>query len=103
MEGEPGDQITPIATAERTIMTTDTKADEPPFKIKIDKVKYEAPAKEMTGRELRDLVTPAIPETRDLWEELPGDDDRKIADDYKAEIWNDKIFYTSPSKINPGV
>lgn len=78
------------------------KSDKPPYRIQIDKKDYEAPSKEMTGREIRDLVSPPIPETRELWEELPDDDDRKVGDEYVAEMWNGKIFYTSPRKINNG-
>ncbi len=80
----------------------ENNSDNGPYKIKIDKTRYEVSEKELTGRKLRDLVVPPIPEDRDLFEELPNDDDRKVTDEYVVEIYDGKVFYTAPGRINPG-
>jgi hypothetical protein len=71
-------------------------SDQPPFRIRLDSVDYEIGVRELTGREVRDLPTPPISPHDDLFEELPGGDDRLVTLEYEAEIYTGKVFYTSP-------
>ncbi len=80
--------------------------DKPPkpknFNIQIDRVHYTVDKAEMTGAELRQVPQPAIGADRDLFEVVPGHQDRKIGDTDTVEISNGKRFFTAPSHINPG-
>jgi len=71
--------------------------------IFIDEVKYDAPALEMTGAELRGLPQPPIGPDRDLWLEAPGpSDDVLIRPEQTYEVKPGSKYYTAPSTINPG-
>lgn len=70
--------------------------------IKIDRVEYETTSTELTGTQLRQLATPDIGADRDLFEVVPGQPDRKVADTDTVEISNGKRFFTAPAHINPG-
>jgi hypothetical protein len=71
--------------------------------IFIDDVKFDAPAPQMSGAEIRDLPKPAIPENRDLWLEVPGPkDDVLIRAEKTYEVKPGSHYYTAPSTINPG-
>jgi hypothetical protein len=72
------------------------------FQIQIDRVHYEVAANEMTGAELRRVPNPDIGADRDLFEVIPGQADRKLADADVVEIRNGKRFFTAPAQINPG-
>jgi hypothetical protein len=72
-------------------------SDQPPFRIRLDSQDFEVDVRELTGREIRDLPSPAIPPSDELFEELPNGDDRPIGLEYEAEIYSGKVFYTSPS------
>lgn len=72
------------------------------FKIRIDRVQYEVGDAELTGGQLRQLPMPPIGADRDLFEVLPGQSDRKVADTDVVEISNGKRFFTAPAHINPG-
>lgn len=72
------------------------------FKIQIDRVHYEVAESEMTGAEIRSVPAPPIGAERDLFEVVPGQPDRKIADGDVVEIRNGKRFFTAPGQINPG-
>lgn len=72
------------------------------FQIQIDRVHYTVTQAEMTGSELRQLVSPPIGPDRDLFEVVPGHPDKKIADDQTVEIRNGLRFFTAPAHINPG-
>jgi hypothetical protein len=71
--------------------------------IFIDQVKFDAPAGEMTGAALRNLPKPPVPDSRDLWLEVPGPkDDVLIRPDKTYEVKPGAHYYTAPSTINPG-
>lgn len=72
------------------------------FKIQIDRVHYDVPAAQMTGEQLRQVPPTPIPETRDLYEVRPGEQDRLIGDQDVVEIRNGLRFFTAPHHINPG-
>ncbi|CAN5429310.1 hypothetical protein BH09ACT10_BH09ACT10_20820 [soil metagenome] len=57
-------------------------ADKKPkeFHIKIDRVEYKVTQYELTGAQLRQLPKPPIGPDRDLFEVVPGKQDRKISD-----------------------
>ena len=75
---------------------------EPKFQIQIDRVHYTVTQAEMTGVELRQVPDPPIGLERDLFEVVPGDQDRKIEDDDVVQIHNGQRFFTAPKQINPG-
>lgn len=70
--------------------------------IVIDKERVRAPGTEMTGAEIRKLVDPPIPSDRDLWLDVDGDLDRKIADDETVTLEPQMAFFSVPREINPG-
>jgi hypothetical protein len=72
------------------------------FKIQIDRVHYDVSIGEMTGDQLRHVPPTPIPETRDLYEVRPGEQDRLIGDKDVVEIRNGLRFFTAPHHINPG-
>jgi hypothetical protein len=72
------------------------------FHIQIDRKPYTVTKSEMKGAELRLVPTPPVAPDRDLFEVVPGQDDRKLADTDVVEIRNGKRFFTAPSQINPG-
>lgn len=72
------------------------------FHIKIDRVQYTVTQHELTGSQLRQLPTPPIGADRDLFEVVPGKQDRKILDADVVEIVNGKRLFTAPAHINPG-
>ena len=85
---------------------SDTQIHEEPhnesFKIQIDRRHYTITEKERTGLQLRNLEEPPIKADRDLFEVLPDGLDRKVENDYVAEIYTGKRFFTAPNHINPG-
>lgn len=83
-------------------MATD-KPKEPKFQIQIDRAHYEVSQAEMSGAELRRVPDPDIGPERDLFEVIPGQPDRKLADVDVVEIRNGKRFFTAPGQINPGI
>jgi hypothetical protein len=71
--------------------------------IFIDDVKYDAPALQMTGAELRALPNPPIGPDRDLWLETPGpSDDILIRPELTYDVKPGSKYYPAPSTINPG-
>ena len=70
--------------------------------IKIDRTHYEVPKGAMTGAQLRALPDPDVPADRDLWEERPGDRDRKVDANDRVEVREGMKFFTAPNTINPG-
>lgn len=71
--------------------------------IHIDRKEYKAPSDDMTGAQIRALVDPPIGPDRDLWLEVPGGDDEKIADDQVVELRSGMHFFTAPATITPGL
>jgi len=68
--------------------------DQPPYRIRLNSVDYDVTATELSGRQLRELPTPPIPHSDDLFEELPDGSDRQIDNDYKVEMYTGKVLYT---------
>jgi hypothetical protein len=72
------------------------------FQIQIDRVHYKVTQHEMTGAQLRAVPTPPIGSDRDLFEVVPGAQDRKIEDNALVELRPGTRFFTAPGHINPG-
>jgi Multiubiquitin len=70
--------------------------------IHMDKQTFEVHQVSMTGTQLRSLPTPPIGNDRNLWLEVPGGNDEKIADDQVVQLHNGQHFFTTPTEINPG-
>lgn len=78
------------------------EAHEPDFRIQIDRTHYTVHQKEMTGAQLRQVPTPPISADRDLYEVVPGQQDRLIEDSTIVGIKDGLRFFTAPHHINPG-
>ncbi len=72
------------------------------FQIQIDRVHYTVTKEKMTGAELRHVPPTPIGPDRDLFQVVPGGQDKKIEDNEIVEIRNGLRFFTAPSQINPG-
>ncbi len=72
------------------------------FQIQIDRVHYTVTKAKMTGLELRAVPPTPIGPDRDLFEVVPGGQDRKIGDNEVVEIRDGERFFTAPAHINPG-
>jgi hypothetical protein len=72
------------------------------FHILIDREHFTVDQEFLTGAQLRRLPTPPIGPDRDLFEVVPGHQDRKIADDQPVEMHDGLRFFTAPAQINPG-
>lgn len=70
--------------------------------IFIDKQSFEVEAKSLTGAQLRALPTPPIGPDRDLYEELPGGEDKLVGDDTAVKLKKGMEFFTAPHSITPG-
>ncbi len=75
--------------------------------ILIDRKEYPVPwpvhgKNVLTGLEIRNIATPPIDMTRDLFEIVPGGSDTKIDDETEVEIRDRMRFFTAPRNINPG-
>ncbi|MBA3688512.1 MAG: multiubiquitin domain-containing protein [Chloroflexi bacterium] len=86
-------------------MTDSPEAKKPThdeFRIQIDRIHYVVTKSQMTGAELRQVPETPIGPERDLFEVVPGNPDKKLADTDVVEIRNGKRFFTAPGHINPG-
>lgn len=72
------------------------------FQIQIDRTHYTVSQSRMTGAELRRVPPTPIGSDRDLFEVVPGGQDRKIEDSTAVDIKNGIRFFTAPAHINPG-
>lgn len=81
---------------------TEAPAVDTKFNIQIDRQHYTVHQAEMTGAEIRTVPPAPIPADRDLFEVVPGNPDRKIADNDVVQIHNGLRFFTAPGTINPG-
>lgn len=70
--------------------------------ILIDGMKIHAPRGDLTGLEIRNLVTPPIGTDRDLWLDRDGNLDDLISDDETVHLRPEMRFFTVPRVINPG-
>jgi hypothetical protein len=73
------------------------------FQIQIDRTHYTVTQNPMTGAQLRHVPPAPIGGDRDLFEIVPGSQDRKIEDATVVEISNGTRFFTAPAHINPGM
>lgn len=71
-----------------------------PIKIHIDKKLREAPKTPMTGAELKTLGE--VKAGLDLFQKIPGKDDKLIKDADSVDLKNGDQFYSAPSSLNPG-
>ena len=89
-------------------MTAETSApdkDNPEHKsfvIRIDRAEYKWSEEKISGAQVRGLPAPSIPPERDLFQVVPGQEDRKIKDDDTVEVHDGLRFFTAPGTINPG-
>lgn len=70
--------------------------------IIIDNATCFAPARQMTGAQLRNLPEPPVGADRDLWQEVGGGLDQIIQPDDKVDLHAQMRFFTVPRVINPG-
>ncbi len=70
--------------------------------IFVDKTKYDVTDDVVKGATLRALPDPDVPAERDLYEEVPGGEDRLINDGDDVTLRNGQHFFTVPKTINPG-
>jgi len=82
--------------------TEKQKAGTREFQIQIDRVHYTVSKAQMTGAELRHVPPTPIGADRDLFEVVPGGQDRKIEEADVVEIRDGERFFTAPAHINPG-
>ncbi len=70
--------------------------------IVIDSKKYRAPARVMTGAQLRRLADPNVGSDFDLWQEIPGGEDNLVGDHERIKLADGMGFYSASREINPG-
>lgn len=70
--------------------------------VVIDAKRYRAPARVMTGAQLRRLADPNIGSNFDLWQEVPGGEDNLVDDKERIKLRDGMGFYSSSRDINPG-
>jgi multiubiquitin len=70
--------------------------------IHIDRDRFEVNGPTITGAGLRALPGEPIGPERDLFEVVPGGQDRLIADDQVVELKNGMHFITAPRHVTPG-
>lgn len=70
--------------------------------IHIDKNVYRVHAGSLSGAQLRALASPPISGHYDLYLEVPGGDDRLVADDVPIELRSGMHFFSAPANITPG-
>jgi hypothetical protein len=70
------------------------------IQIHIDNKGYKASKNPMTGTELKQLG--GIAGNYDLWQKVPGKDDKLIKDSDSVQLKNGDHFYSAPSSLNPG-
>lgn len=80
----------------------DDKPGPKPFDIQIDRAHYPVYVEKISGAEIRQVPPTPIPADRDIFQVVPGHDDRKIKDDDTVEVYDGLRFFTVPSTINPG-
>jgi hypothetical protein len=71
--------------------------------INLDHKQYKVAPGTITEAQLRALPAPPLGADLDLWQDVPGGDDLKIADGQVIAIKPGMHFYSAPRTINPGV
>lgn len=82
-------------------------AEHPPasdYKIKIDREHFSWEKPTVTGQQLRALPTPPIGPDRDVFEEVPGGEDRLIDLNTLVTLkeHGETLFFTAPHHVTPG-
>lgn len=70
--------------------------------IILDHKQYKVAPGTITVAQLRQLPAPPLGPDVDVWEEVPGGDDIKLADDQSVSLKPGMHFYPAPRTINPG-
>ena len=70
--------------------------------IHIDKKQYKVQEDTLTGAALRALPEPDIASNYELVLQVPGGDDRQIADDEVVELHNGMHFFSVPKNLDAG-
>lgn len=70
--------------------------------IHIDKKQYKVSESELTGSAIRQLPDPDISQEYELELEVPGGDDRPIADGEVVQLKNGMHFFSAPRNITAG-
>lgn len=70
--------------------------------IIVDGKRVSSENRSVTGRIIRRLVTPPIPEDRDLFRDIDGAPDERIDDDEDVTLVKGAEFYSVPRLIAPG-
>jgi hypothetical protein len=70
--------------------------------IILDRQQYKVPPGTVTGSQLRALPMPPLGSDLDVWQEVPGGDDIKLADAQAVPVKPGMHFYSAPRTINPG-
>jgi hypothetical protein len=68
--------------------------------VHIDKQTYKVDEESLNGAQIRELAE--IGDSYDLWQEVPGGQDKVIADSESVELKNGMHFFSVPKTINPG-
>jgi hypothetical protein len=71
--------------------------------IHIDRNQFKVEKPTLTGEQLRQLPSPPIGADYDLFREVPGGEDKLIADQENVELENGMHFFSVQRNINPGV
>jgi hypothetical protein len=88
------------SSEEATTAESKEKDKEHGIEIHIDNKGYKAPKNPMTGIELKQLG--GIAGGYDLWQKIPGKDDKLIKEGDSVQLKNGDHFYSAPSSLNPG-
>jgi hypothetical protein len=79
-----------------------TSGEQGKIPIVIDGRTIVMPKGTATGAQLRAATTPPIGDDRDLWLDVDGDLDRKLADGDEIDLRPRMEFFSVPRQINPG-
>ncbi len=78
------------------------KQEHKSFSIHIDRALFKVERATITGAELRDLPTPPVPPSRDLFRVVPGGLDVLINDADVVDLKEGMHFVTAPRDVTPG-
>lgn len=72
------------------------------FVIHVDRKEFKVAGPTITGAGIRALPNPPIGADFDIYEEVPGGEDKLIEDGTIVELKNGLHFFSVPKTINPG-
>jgi hypothetical protein len=79
-----------------------SKPHHEPFPIIIDQKEYKVDKQSMTGTELRKVPDPPITDAYDLYQEVPGDEDKLIEANDIVQLKPGMHFHSVERHITPG-